>query len=251
MLSVAEFGHALLTSGDLDPVYVMLHRSDLSRNQLKRWLVAYWCFYHSGVASYLTESSFWSTLKADLASFPRGTERRHFRGALAKSSVAELEECYPNPECMVDFISLETPSLKEVFDRVCSHRGFGPWIAFKVADMLDRCLGVPIDFDDAHLFLFKDPAAAVDLLWKDREYYAPTDIRRKVVIDELREMFGDLPAPPDGRRKVGLAEIETILCKYKSHVNGRYPVGKDSREILHHLDGWGPLAERLKAGVPG
>ncbi|GAG15566.1 unnamed protein product, partial [marine sediment metagenome] len=68
-LSIQDFGQGLLHSNDLDPVYVALyglinnHRWD--KDQLKRWLVAYWCFYNCGFASYISEfigEQFWEEM---------------------------------------------------------------------------------------------------------------------------------------------------------------------------------------------
>ncbi|GAG17632.1 unnamed protein product, partial [marine sediment metagenome] len=35
-----------------------------------------------------------------------------------------------------------------------------------------------------------------------------------------------------------LQEVETVLCKWKSHMNGCYPMGKDTREITEGLAPW-------------
>jgi hypothetical protein len=71
------------------------------------------------------------------------------------------------------------------------------------------------------------------------------------VVPILERKFSSFTAPPRYDRPVGVQECETILCKWHSHLNGHYPVGKDSREILEHLRGWGNLAESLQKYVPG
>src|SRR3546814_4979767 len=58
-LSIEAFGSHLLRSGDLDPIYIALvqaRRSGaFSEAQLLLWLLAYVCFYHAGVASWMSE----------------------------------------------------------------------------------------------------------------------------------------------------------------------------------------------------
>ena len=51
-------------------------------------------------------------------------------------------------------------------------------------------------------------------------------------------------------RRVNVQEVETIFCKYKSHLKGHYPVGKDSEEIRHALEGWGDTAQELQKYIP-
>lgn len=41
-----------------------------------------------------------------------------------------------------------------------------------------------------------------------------------------------------------------ILCKSKAHGAGRYPLGKDTREICHALAVAGPVAESLRKCLP-
>jgi hypothetical protein len=264
-MEIEEFGAALIKSGDLDPIYVMLGAKPLPSAVLSQWLVAYWCFYHAGVASYMADqimSHYWREMEKAAANvdggWPRGAERRHFRGALATSSMAGLRNRYMCAEYMVQQIAEEAPSFQRVFHRAMDHRGFGPWIAFKIADMLERCCGVAIDFDQAAVFMFKDPAEAVDVLWQRRvASLARTKLdkheRRERVISQLLWKFAAYSAPGGHTRPVGIQEIETILCKWKSHLHGRYPVGKDTIEIRHALEQWAPrspTAARLIGGLP-
>jgi hypothetical protein len=63
--------------------------------------------------------------------------------------------------------------------------------------------------------------------------------------------LGKLYSPVVPGRVLAVQEYETILCKYKSHLSGHYPMGKDTREILHVLRDprWGPLAQRLAGNL--
>ena len=243
-----DFGAGLLQTGDLDPVYIMLHRADLEPPALARWLVAYWCFYHSGVASALTETpDFWAAARAHAATpkSARGTERRHFRGPAAPRALDWLRERWAEPEDWVRYLSTE-PTFASVAARAQEAPLFGPWIAFKIADMLERCAGAAIDFSGCELSIYAEPKKGATLIaqqegWPDTLQY---------VCDRLAALHGHHLAPPDGGRLVNIQEIETILCKFKSHWGGHYPLGKDTHETREQLHGWGPLAEKLEKVYP-
>jgi hypothetical protein len=281
-LDIETFGRYLLTTGDLDPVYQALagavRAGDFSASQLKRWLIAYWSFYHCGVASFASEFEgfdFWSVLMTAAKNeqetpvggrWPRGHERRHFRAKLAIDSVEGLMLDYSNaPETMVDLITFLEPGaerlpFKTVSNRVQQHRGFGPWIGFKVADMVDRVMGIPVDFDAAAVFMFKDPEKAAWMLWEQRTaptYPKGTKFKREAVLNgvtnALIKEFSRYMAPPFGDRPVNIQEVETVLCKWKSHMNGHYPLGNDITEIRDGLLPWARncrAAEAFEAHMP-
>lgn len=275
-LEIEDFGRALITTFDLDPVYYGLVRMEWpgGHDQLKRWLVSYWCYYHCGVACRMSEleaGPFWDVMTTAARNekpaptggrWPRSAERRHFRGEQAIDAVSALRLRYERPEDMVDYIvgghdgpDPRGEQFKAIFDRTSEHRNFGPWISFKAADMIDRCGLNRVLFDNAAIFMFTDPAKAVDILWERRGGYTKAHVqeetgvrvrpldperRRNRVVAHLAEKFSDLRAPPLGDRPVNIQEIETVLCKWKSHLNGHYAVGKDTREVLHGLSEWWP-----------
>lgn len=256
-LDIEAFGAHLLRSGDLDPVYIALAKlrgERMDDAQLARWLIAYWCFYSCGFACYASEApsrDFWGVLEVAAENteatpfggrWPRGHERRHFRGAAASKAVDGLRQRYgSNPEGMVGYICqpqrTNRTAFKNVAERAKEHPLFGPWIAFKIADMTDRVLGAPVDFTDAEVFMFDDPVKAALMLWRKKtsmpETAKPKDQTQviKGVVNYLTDHFRSFAAPPLGDRPVGLQEIETILCKWKSHMNGHYPLNNDIVEI--------------------
>ncbi len=268
-LPIELFGRQLILSGDIDPIYIALVGSKLPEDQVARWLIAYWCFYHAGVACYMSEfegSAFWvqmthaafndveqrATPTNPPGRWPRGHERRHFRAAIACSSVCELAQRYlARPEEMVEVImgvgfAHRAPALpfQAVSARAQVHRGFGPWIGFKIADMIDRCLGVPVTFDNGHVYMFKDPEEAALKLWRLKSNL-PDGAKPKdkpavlaQVTAYLVHEFRDLPAPPFADRPVNIQEVETVLCKWKSHMNGHYPINNDITEIREGLYPW-------------
>lgn len=83
-LNIYQFSRELIASKDLDPVYVLLHEAQLDEARLQLWLLAYFCFYHVGTASWIADgkSGFWERMHIAAASkdYPRSSERRHYRG---------------------------------------------------------------------------------------------------------------------------------------------------------------------------
>jgi hypothetical protein len=256
-LDIYKFGEHLLLTEDLDPVYVALKDLGLDDGQLRRWLLAYWCFYSAGFASWassMTGEQYWSAMftaakNVDPAPtggrWPRGHERRHFRGDAALKAVGALRERYgQRPEAMVDYCAEGAPCFHTVMDRVREHVLFGPWIAFKVADMTDRVIGEHVDFTEKAVFMFKDPYKSAILLWRQTcnlpENAKPIDDKAVVhqVAQHVEKHFASYNAPPFYDRPVNLQEVETILCKWKSHMNGHYPLFNDIRDIRDGLMPW-------------
>lgn len=272
-LSIEEFGRHLITSGDLDPVYIALHKCAMQDTKLSRWLIAYWCMYHVGAACWLAEQSgpaFWDALEVAARNeqpaptggrWPRGSERRHWRGGQALASVAFLRARAKGPHELISELISEPPveefgvpfTFHRISQRVQQWRAFGPWIGFKVADMVDRVLGIQVTFDQAAVFMFKDPEKAAMMLWEQREgskYPEGAKPKREVILTRVTEYlidhFKDLQAPPLFDRPVNIQEIETVLCKWKSHMNGHYPLLNDIHEIREGLEEWLPYSDTAK-----
>lgn len=271
-LSIEVFGRHLIESGDLDPVYIALPKAITTVGQRNRWLMAYWCFYHCGVASYLSEHEGAEFLRLMMevahnetrsplgGRWPRASERRHARGQSAIDMVSFLRKTYgTEPEQMVAELERLCQGgilFKDLALHVRGHVLFGPWIAFKVGDMLERVCGCPVNFDNADVFMFKDPTKAAIMLYKQKAGLAPdcelkhTGQAIREVVDYLIDTFKDLDAPPLHDRAIGLQEVETVLCKWKSHMNGHYPLNNDIDEITEGLSGWGPTAQEFSYAMP-
>jgi hypothetical protein len=252
-LGIRDFGDELLRTRDLDPVYVAIHGARLRRPQLCRLLTAYWCFYHLGAAAWLSEhesDDYWRVVRvaAENAAptprgerWPRAAERRHFRGAVCVRTVDWLAR--ESPEHWVESLSsLRTDA--EVMSAVREWPLHGPWIAFKAADMLERCAGQRVTFAADVGLIYAEPRSTLDLL---------VETEGRGVQDHYRDLlryFGRRRAPPGFDRACGPQEVETVLCKWKSHRAGRYAVGKDVTEVRRALTGWGETADRLLRAAP-
>lgn len=261
-LSVIKFGKALLETEDLDPVYIMLweglDRDLLSKSRLKRFLCSYSMFYHVGVSSklsYYRGRDFWENA-AELAlpesKTPRGTERRHFRGDTCLKAINQFEKDYPEgPEFAIRDLIVnckEAIGPNGVVDFV-KHQWYlyGPWIGFKLADLLERLDLAPIQFKIKNLEMYSEPTKGAEIVAKKVLGLEEPNIQE--VVKYLKDRFSEYTAPPRHERKVGVQEVETILCKWKSHLNGHYSIGKDTHEIYEALQGWGKLANRFRRVV--
>jgi len=230
----------------------MLHNADLDFDTLTRWCLAYWCFYHTGVASKIAEApsnKFHQLMrKAQTAKWPRGAERRHFRGEASSKALTYLKR-QGSPEIIVETM-INGDTFQEISDSVQQFPLFGSWISFKIVDMTDQVLGYDVDYSDCHLGIYKDPRQGAALILHGDWKADITDEELIHTVERLIKEFKRHTAPPTHERRVGIMEIETILCKYKSHHKGSYPLFKDSREIFHMMEGWGDLAEELQQCVP-
>jgi hypothetical protein len=255
MDSIFKFGNALIRSRDLDPVYCALYGAQLLEPVLSRLLLAYLSFYHLGLAAWLSEhegDSYWAVMlvaaKNETPSplggrWPRSSERRHFRGVKCVNAVNWLRRNYPAPEGAIRSL-LNCKTEKHVIDRVSRWPMFGPWAGFKAADLLERCVGHPLQFDPNIGLLYAEPRAGLDML------AAELNQPPRVIYNNLLSYFSAHKAPPRDDRPCGAAEVESVLCKFKSMRGGHYFVGKDIKEVRHALQGWGTTAEKLLRHMP-
>jgi hypothetical protein len=132
--------------------------------------------------------------------------------------------------------------------------GCGSWLAFKVADMVDRVMGVPVCFEEATLLLYDSPRRAAVLMAESLGADVPPAQKTQWACRFLMDSFKDRKAPPSGDRPLALNEVETILCKWGSHLSGHYPLFNDQDEINHGIQAWLPhsiVARRLAESMPG
>ncbi len=243
-MDIYQFGKQLLETNDLDPVYVMLYNSELMHNDplLYKWLLAYWAFYHVGTASFITgrgeENMYWQRFLTAAGSkdYPRSSERRHFRGRTSLKSTRYLQ--YRGVDTLFSDLMAAPNNAESVMNVVKSWYGFGPWISFKVADMLERLGMRPITFD-LKTVMYDSPLEAASLMW--HHHYSggasePVNVGKWAVETLLvSPELSRKAAPPDFERKLGFQEAETILCKWKSYMNGHYHVGEDVEAVRSGL----------------
>lgn len=265
-LDLYTFGRKLVETNDLDPIYCMLWQAKLEPDDLRRWLLGYWAFYHSGTASWLVDSQmagYWTSFQQAAASkdYPRCRERRHFRGENARKSVEYLVSQGISRLFAPFSSTTDQPAknLADVLKYVQTWVGFGPWIAFKVADMLERLAICPIKFDAKALY--DSPREGAEELWDAHHRPLPrpanvvpwavdTILRRLACVGSLTEPGKAkryrLLAPPRYERLINVQEAETILCKWHSYLGGHYHIGEDLISLRKSLEFRpGPTAKRL------
>lgn len=244
-----RFGKFLLSTYDLDPLYVILASAGMDEKALLRWLLGYWVFYSAGPSSYLSEITspkayYDAMFQGDLDRWPRGHERRHMRGQAFIDTLEGLKS-FGSPE-KVAYAMIKGNDFQTISNNAQKFTGFGPWISWKIADMTERVLCKSVDFSSANLYMYKDPVKGAALLKYNDQHHKMTPDDVQEVVDLLLDTFFNYTAPPYDDRPLNIQEIETILCKYKSYINGAYPPGLDTHEIYEGLDEWGYVADCLK-----
>jgi len=237
-LDVFDFGRQLVSTNDLDPVYVLLWNAQLPMPLLKRWLLSYWCFYHCGTASWIAnviypgsgDVAFWERMHTAAASkeYPRSSERRHFRGETARKSVTWLQERGVE-QLFAPFMEGKQLTVAQVMQQVKTWYGFGDWISFKVADMLERLDICEVIFTNTDAFLFDSPKEGAQLVYdlaEDKNMNGAKTVQEWAMTKVLIALF-NYEAPPRYERLINGQEVETILCKFKSYYNGHYHLGED------------------------
>ncbi|QIG74926.1 hypothetical protein EVC26_005 [Rhizobium phage RHph_I72] len=248
-----EWGRQLIKTEDHDPLYSGLCRwgADMRGSRVRRFLLTYWCCYSVGAAWFISKQSgsrYWDLLEQAAANvrgpsefgygfdrWPRAHERRHWRGQKCVDSVLWLRGAFRHPEEAV--ISLEMCRTLADVEAVAQRWPlFGPWISFKIADMLERVLGVPVAFPDAITSLYKDPREGADLMAP----YLGLDNPQEVTERLLGEYgYTDAPGTDKRHRPCNVQEVETVLCKWKSARKGHYWLGCDTSSHRKELSEWG------------
>jgi len=256
------WGRRLIETCDHDPLYIGLVNWEVRGSRLRRFMLAYWCCYSVGASWYISQSSgsrFWETLRRAAVNtepsplggrWPRAHERRHWRGDKCVNSVDWLASKFKHPEEAV--VSLEAARSLGDVNRLMDWPQFGPWIAFKAADMLERILGAQVSFPNELITLFKDPRIGAEMMLQipGHEDWEPEGCTAQDVVNCLLAEYQDIPAPGhrDSGRACNIQEVETVLCKWKSARRGNYWIGLDTRDHRAELEQWG--ATDLLAAYP-
>lgn len=265
-----EWGRKLILTNDHDPLYVGLTEWDVKGSRLRRFMLAYWCCYSVGASYWISDHSgtrFWQYLHLAAenpdgcgpqsqgipgggARWPRAHERRHWRGQKCVDSVEWLRSRFNHPEEAV--ISLEGCRTLEQVNKAMDWPQFGPWIAFKAADMLERVLGVPITFPEELVTLYKDPREGAEMMSTIFDPTGNLGMTPQRVVEMLLDAYAGILAPgfkgKSSSRFCNIQEVETVLCKWKSARKGHYFIGKDTQDHRRELAAWG--AQDLLAVYP-
>lgn len=120
-------------------------------------------------------------------------------------------------------------TVKDAMTHVKQWYGFGEWIAFKVADMLDRLGLCNIVFENATEYFFTSPEKGARCLWEESGRPRIEDGKNVCdwAVEKLITSLEKFKAPPRYERPFGVQEAETVLCKFHSYSHGEYRIGED------------------------
>lgn len=255
-----EWGKTLLDAREADPPYDMLvnaYRAGvLTDESLRRWLMGFWLFYHVGVAAFLAErpsNFFWASALMIACKqpnefvpdgkWPRGGYRRYFRGKAATDTLNYFAGGYRSPEQIVDSLYSGCKTFQGIEKRVKALPTYGYTMSFKIADMGERVLGLPITFDNEMKFP-DEPDKGEQIT---SELFG---VDRATVRAKLLYAIKDCPIPGLDTRHPGVQEAETVACEYKHFLSGKFKIGQDGPKLRSHLSGYGDLAQELAKYLP-
>lgn len=233
-MSVFEFGDAKLKLGDIDPLYNALWRAEWPMERVSRYILAFVAFDLAGLAGQIVDrgaKGFWPAMHAAVDQTKRGSPRRYYRGDLAHNSLEALRTRYGTAEKAL--FALEGDFDHASFEVRRHWPGWGPTAVWKIADMAERCRGVPIDFTAFGW----DHLLSNDMVRKgfDKAVYE-SNVQNHVMRSRLLTYKWKGEAPGRPGKPIGPQEIETILCYY-SHdwKTNKHMPGMDRSNILAEL----------------
>jgi len=240
-MDIFSFVQAKLKIDDVEPMYTAITRCKLPLITRQRLCFAEGLADHLGLAARMAEAgNFWLGVKDFILQGQRGGARRHFRGAKALEALAVMERRFPH----VSEFFMQMPSdFFKAREYIMSTPQFGPFSAFKLADMAERTCKTTVDFSDVGLRDFsKFPQRGAALA---AEYLGTTV---DVLYTKMLHYKWDTLAPPAFDRPLNAQELETMFCNY-GHSKW-HPPGYEGQELRKLLAGYGPLAERIRKELP-
>ncbi len=253
-LSIIEFGRQLLETNDLDPVYVALWNAKFTRIDRCRFILGWMMYYHCGLACWLMEQkSLLGGIKYVAEhdkEFPRGSQRKHHRKEPALKCYQGLRQ-FKTATGFIGWCAEAGPRARAVYNRVISLPGWGPCFGWRIADLIDReALGISrFCSDDTDLF-FSSPRKGAILC--ANTYKLNMENPCLAAHDYVMGYLGHYKAPPRYERAINIQETETIFCKWKSHISGRYAIGRDTQRAREQLEAFKELTlcQRLLKAMP-
>jgi hypothetical protein len=223
-----DFAKITIETNDLDPTYVFLYNAKKANGNdwATRFAMHYLCFYDLGeavmAARSSTQETFWDYTMANYPIFARGTERRHSRGQLGLSYIANLARRGTPEELWKEMWAPTYNQLIQKFKENYQNCGFGPYFVWKVMDFQDRVWGKHIDLtlDAAVRYCPDEPRKCAKIMWPELQFYDVMEI----VTDYIKRF----PAPPGYDRMCSYAEAETVLCMLKGYfITKTHTIGDD------------------------
>lgn len=238
-IPLINFARDLVTSGELDPPYILIHnlREAYGQDYADRFALYYFMFYDlEGAVKAALAPSFWAYVESVYPTAKRVSARRHFRGDKGWQAVRALQR-FGSPSQV--WQSMHRPSyrgLVQNIDRNFQGCQIGLYFAWKAMDILDRCLGMPVNLSLAETteFLPEVPVKGAKGLFPNEEN--PVMYALSKIVDAI----SGLDAPGARTRKCSYPEVETILCAAYGLQKNTYKMGSDlvhrHQELKNHPD---------------
>lgn len=239
-----RFHELAVQTRDVDPVYPVMKRflelNDVAPDSdAGYWLsVAHLSWYHIGSALRAWTSWDLATMEPTVT-LPCATERRGNRDPLQlKRNLASWRDWASEEGGLRRFIAGGLPddpkqAWTTVMDRIQLVHGNGRWASYKLAEILMKVNGLPLEPYHMGHANSSGPRRGMELLMDDLP--AGNSVEEIRTMDALSEMF------VEGMRTRGLQgaveEVETSLCDFHALHDGRYYVGNDIDQMLEQLMG--------------
>jgi len=226
-MTFKEFSRELILSGDLDPDYlVMLHiGKTMTFDEIMRWIKLKIFVYDTASELNLMNGVSWDELKF-------GAERVKSKGR-SKEYFDHFDQNFRLSD--LPFKYDEAAKYLKMFP------GIGSWAAWKFCDLLERVAGIEIDFSDVDFRIAYDyPLKGLCRVNGEPDSFVP-NLKDRLTYEAFMHsallQLGDVKnlEAPGGGRTINIQEVETCLCKYHSHLQGRYTLGKDTVHLARRF----------------
>lgn len=221
-----------IATGDIDPAYPVLASigAQMSADDAAWLVLRHVTYYHLGSALRSHAESPGPRLPSTLLRLPTGTERRAHRDvrqfARHWDDLVRHVDRAGGPRAWLTPSATGTKGWAMLTHRIMDVHGNGRWAAYKLCEIAEKVLGVPITAPDAGHAYSSGPRKGLALLTEIPTGNSDADV---ALLDKITESL---------RRYLGerdVAQVETSLCDFHSAYKGRYYIGRDIDEQLHHL----------------
>ena len=256
-----RFAEVTIKTNDLDPMYEVIYK--LNKTKSRKWmgvfLMTFLLYYDAGQAIRWADhheglnGKYWEALLELNREFPtvmkRGTERRHMRGENERKALEKLASFGLEPWELLMKMDPSPPLVKLSYTDLYNHMTtvfagtqFGPYFIWKLYDIFNVCLDMPISMD-AHEALKYMPGEPLKVL----DYFCEKwNLTRHAALGQFWLEVRNYDHPVLPGRKCSYAETETILCMIKGFfLTKTHVIGDDIQEKFEQLTAYPDIQKLL------